>query len=144
MSASLAVAATLTLALLGGTASAIETSEFKLVIHASNPLSEISAKELSKVFLGRKSSLGGLIRPVDLVPDSPVRESFSREVHARSVALIKSYWRRQIFSGRLRPPRELGDDREVLAFVGSNVGAVGYVSRQTNVGPNVKVVGLVD
>jgi hypothetical protein len=69
-----------------------------------------------------------VIRPVDLIPDSPVRERFSQEVLKRSISEVKSYWQQVIFSGRDVPPPELADDDAVLKFVAKNRGAIGYVS----------------
>ena len=64
---------------------------------------------------------------MDQVPESPVRGDFSELVHGRAVVTIEIYWKRMIFSGRATPPTELENDREVLAFVRSGPGAVGYV-----------------
>ena len=78
--------------------------------------------------------------PVDLSANSPVREAFSLAIHERDVNAVKSYWQRQIFSGRGVPPPEKASDSEVLAFVRANPGAVGYVSSGTAVGSGVKVL----
>ena len=56
-----------------------------------------------------------------------MREEFSRQVHERSVITIEVYWKRMIFSGRSLPPPILTNDDEVLEYVRSTPGAVGYV-----------------
>ena len=45
-----------------------------------------------------------------------------------TTAAVKSYWNQQIFSGRDVPPVEKKSDAEVLTFVRSTPGAIGYVS----------------
>jgi hypothetical protein len=54
--------------------------------------------------------------------------------------MIAEFWRQQIFSGRNVPPVEKASDSEVLEFVRSNPGAIGYVSSSTSPAPDVKVV----
>ena len=114
------------LALAGGPAA----DEFVLVAHPDLRVVSVSRAELSKIFLRRLRtwSDGTPARPVDQLPDRPVRSWFSRRVHGRSVVNIEVYWKRRIFSGRGVPPPELGDDQQVLEFVRTQPGAVGYVA----------------
>lgn len=57
-----------------------------------------------------------------------IRESFSRVIHGRSANQIAAYWQQQIFSGRNIPPEQRSSDDEVIAYVSSTPGAIGYVS----------------
>ena len=66
--------------------------------------------------------------PVDQIPSSEARREFTTLVHGRSVVTVEVYWKRMIFSGKGIPPKELADDAEVIEFVRSNPGAVGYVT----------------
>ena len=91
--------------------------------------------------------LGGtgrvVILPVDQEISSAVRADFSESVHQRKVSGIKSYWQAQIFSGRGVPPLEKTGDEEVIAFVRSNPGAIGYVSFRART-DDVRSVRIVD
>jgi ABC-type phosphate transport system substrate-binding protein len=69
---------------------------------------------------------------VDQTDRSSVREEFSRVVHGKSAAAVKSTWNQQIFSGRDVPPVEKSSDGDVVAFVRATPGAVGYVSDGAN------------
>ena len=60
-----------------------------------------------------------------------MRKEFSRVVHGRKVAAIKSHWQRQIFSGKGVPPVEFSSEEDLLFFVSETPGAVGYVSGST-------------
>jgi ABC-type phosphate transport system substrate-binding protein len=82
---------------------------------------------------------GTSLEPVDQERGSTVRETFSEAIHGRSVNAIKSYWQRQIFSGRETPPPELGSDAEVVNHVNSNAGGIGYVSVGTALNGAVQV-----
>jgi len=115
--------------LLGAAAPAAAGDDFKVVVHADNPASEVGVAALSRLFL--KKTLrwedGTAVQPV--VPASPrLQEHFALSVHEKSLNAVKSYWNQAIFSGRDVPPLEKASDAEVLAYVRANRGAVGYVS----------------
>lgn len=119
---------------------------FKVVVNDSNPASSLGKADLGRLFLKKDTrwESGATVEPVDLLADSAARRQFSRDVHAKEVAAVKSYWQRQIFSGRGTPPPELSTDAEVIAFVKSRPWAVGYVDADAAVGQGVKVVKVVD
>lgn len=106
-----------------------QPSTFKVIVHPDNPVASLTKKDVSNLFLkktGRWDELRERVEPVDL--DATVREDFSQQIHGRSLSAIKSYWQKQIFSGREVPPPELKTDSEVIAFVAGRQGAIGYVS----------------
>ena len=117
-------------------------TRFKVVVSASNPLESMSRADLSKIFLKKITRWGSgqKIQPVDQVEKSELRIAFSKEVHEKDVAWIKAYWQKMFFSGRASAPPALSTDDEVLSYVRSNGGAIGYVSAQVPTGEGVKVV----
>jgi ABC-type phosphate transport system substrate-binding protein len=122
--------------------SAVES--YKVVVNAANPVSALSRKELSRIFL-KKVTVWQDATPVALVEQratSSVRESFTRDVHGRQVASVTTYWQQMIFSGRAVPPPERSSDAEVVAFVSENPAAIGYVKSDVSLPPKVKVVTL--
>ena len=119
-----------------------QQSEFKVVVNADNPLSEIDRDQLSKLFLKRARKTEA--RPVDQSESSQVREAFSKEIHGRSVKAIKSYWLRMIFSGDASAPPELGSDQAVLSYIAANGDAIGYVGSDVAIPGNLKVVTVVN
>ena len=52
---------------------------------------------------------------------------------------MKSYWSKQIFTGKGTPPKEVGNDASVLDLVANNKNAIGYVDA-AQVSDGVKVV----
>lgn len=123
---------------------ALAAEDFKVVVHASNPISSLPLSQVSRIFLKKTTRWddGTDIVPVDQTDRSEVRSAFSEAVHGRSVASIKSYWQRLIFSGRGIPPEELETDAEVLAFVARQPGAIGYVSASARLNSSVKAISL--
>ena len=117
---------------------------FLVVVNDQNTVSALSRNVVSRYFLKKVSrwESGAVALPVDLPPDSPVRDAFSRQVLSKSVSSIKAYWQQQIFSGRDVPPPEKADDAAVLEFVQSNVAAIAYVSSQVTLPRGVRAVTI--
>jgi ABC-type phosphate transport system substrate-binding protein len=118
---------------------------FKVIVSAANAVASLPAGEVSQFFLKRttKWRTGSPVVPVDLPVASAVREEFSLRVHGRPASAIDSFWTKQIFSGAGVPPLILASEREVVAFVRQNVGAIGYVSAEASGGEGVKVLDVV-
>jgi ABC-type phosphate transport system substrate-binding protein len=114
----------------GGSLAAQAAASFRVVVNESNPVTTISADDLSALFLKRRTSWPGGVRaqPVDQPARAAVRESFSTVALDRPVRAMVAYWQQQIFSGRGVPPLELATETAVVEYVRANAGAVGYVS----------------
>lgn len=115
-------------------------------MNASNPATSMSREEVSKLFLKRvdRRESGLRLIPVDQRADNSSREDFSTAVLGKPVKNIKAYWRKVVFSGLDEPPTEVASDAEVVTFVASNVGAIGYISAQAARGNEVKVLSIKD
>jgi ABC-type phosphate transport system substrate-binding protein len=120
-------------------------SNFVVVVNATNPASNIPKSELAALFTKKTQEWedGSPVYPVDLPDDDPTREAFTQAVHGKSPRAIRAYWQQQIFAGRQVPPPERDSDEQVLAYVRTTQGAVGYVRATARLGPGVKVVGLI-
>lgn len=116
--------------------------EFRVVVNAANPLQSVQRTLLRDLFLKRETRWpdGAAALPVDLIPRARARRSFDEQILGRSVAAVRNAWEQSIFSGRDVPPPELATDAEVLRYVASHRGAVGYVARDTVLPPTVHAV----
>ncbi len=122
----------------------LEAQEFQVVVHAGAGLTEISRGDLSRIFQKKAGKLpsGENANPVDRSDDAAVREAFSQAVHGRSAQQLAAYWQQQVFSGKDFPPQQKDSDAEVLAYVASTPGAIGYVAAGASLGAGVKSVRL--
>lgn len=118
----------------------------KIIVHPSNPVSTLKKAQVSNYFLKKTPSWesGRKVLPVDQIESSPVRISFTEEIHGKEVHSVISDRQKQIFSGREVPPVEKNSDREVIAYIRENADAIGYVSGEVAVGDGVKVVKVLD
>lgn len=125
-------------------ASPASAQAFVVIVNAANPASTIASDDLSRIFLKRTVQWpnGTATAPVDLAPNDPSRDAFTKAVHGRSVTSVRAFWQQQIFSGRAVPPVEKAIESDVVAFVRRTVGAVAYVSAETSLGAGVKTIDI--
>ena len=125
---------------------AAEPSGFKVVVNGANTMTEIEIENLSRIYLKETASWpdGSEAVPVDMASDTELRKEFSKAVHGRDAAAIKSYWQRQIFSGKGVPPMEFSSEEDLLFFVSETPGAVCYVSDSTPLTSGVKELRVRD
>ncbi|MEJ6005949.1 phosphate ABC transporter substrate-binding protein [Paucibacter sp. AS339] len=110
-----------------------------IIVHPSNA-TPMDDEQVSKIFLGQTKTFpgGAEALPVD-IKESPVREDFGNKVLKKTPAQLKALWARQIFTGGAKPPRELASEDDVLKFVASTPGAIGYVD-SSKANASVKVL----
>ncbi|MEP6494146.1 MAG: hypothetical protein ABJF01_15790 [bacterium] len=116
---------------------------FLVIVNHANPVTSLTASELSRVFLHTQATWpsGARAQPVDQGELSNVRRRFSDDVHRMDVPSVQEYWQEVVFSGRGAPPPQRASDDEVIAYVRTHPNAVGYVA-VTAVTNDVKVVLL--
>lgn len=103
---------------------------YRVVVHPDNPLPAVPTSEISDIFLGKKEAWPGgvAVRVVERPIRSEIRGAFTHDLHDRSVESVHQLWQRRILSGRVHAPALAETDEEVLRIVGSDPGAIGYVS----------------
>lgn len=115
---------------------------FVVIVNASNKARVLERRVVTDMFLKKRTQWSGndMILPVDQSRGAAVRRQFSEQVLGRSVAEVRTYWNRLVFSGRGVPPPELANDDDVVKYVGKHGGAIGYVASSVKLGTDVRVV----
>jgi len=138
----------LVLAALGVTAGRISAEDpgaFKVIVHPSNPATQITRLKVGEIFLKKDKRWpdGQPAIPVEPSGKSPVRQRFDQDIFGKPVIAISAYWQQMIFGGKGVPPPEKSSDADVVTFVRDTPGAVGYIWTGTEAS-GVKVVAVVD
>lgn len=121
-------------------ASALAQDGYRVVVNPTNPVASLSRGQVSKLFLEKTTwDDGAPVSPVDLLPTSPIREGFSKDLLGLAVPAAIDRMRDLAKAAGVNPPPSLATDREVLAYVRLKPGAIGYVSLAADVS-GVKVV----
>lgn len=100
-----------------------------VIVSADSPVSEATVDEIRQVFLGKADSLGGSsVKPLDQTSGSATRAAFYDAVAGMAPNQVKSYWAKQVFTGKGKPPEEVGDDAAIVSAVTGDPESIGYVS----------------
>jgi ABC-type phosphate transport system substrate-binding protein len=105
-----------------------------VIVHPDSPLKQLTARELSDLYLGRTLASGNRIIVLDQPRDSTLRADFFRKINGMDLSRVNAYWARLQFSGQMQPPPNLPDSQQIIEFVRRNPLAVGYIESKAITG----------
>jgi len=101
----------------------------------ANPSTSVTVADIREIFLGEKQFADSLkVVPVD---NAAVQADFLGKVLKMDAARYSATWAKKSFRDGINPPASKSGDAEVLNYVKSTPGAVGYVATKPS---NVTVV----
>lgn len=122
----------------GGATSA--APEVVVIANATSTISAASSEDIARLFLGKtKAVKGEKLTPVDQSKDSDVASQFYSNVVGKNASQLRAYWSKLVFTGKGKPPKELGTSADVLAAVAANPSLIGYIEASA-VNDSVKVL----
>ncbi|NEX21595.1 phosphate ABC transporter substrate-binding protein [Thiorhodococcus mannitoliphagus] len=100
-----------------------------VVMSAASGVDRLTREEVVNIFLGRFRQLpnGQSALPVDQPRDPGLFSDFYGQLVDKTPAEIRSYWSRLRFSGKTAPPEQAPSEQEMLQFLASNPGSLGYL-----------------
>lgn len=106
-------------------------AELLVVVKADCAVSRLGRDEVVNIFMGRYRMLpnGVPALPIDQF-EKAERALFYRKLLGKELAEVNAYWARLVFSGKISPPKLAGQSTDVVDWVGSQAGAVGYIRRE--------------
>ena len=133
------------LALLDSGAPAVADQGFLIVVHSDVKGGQIPREALSLIFLKKAPRWGdgSSVAPVDQSLRSQVRSEFSKKILGEPIVGVQSFWHKQMASG-VAPPPVKSSDEEVLSYVASTPGAIGYVSSGVSLPSGVRTIIVID
>jgi ABC-type phosphate transport system substrate-binding protein len=120
-----------------------QSAKYQIIVNKENSVTSLTKDQIKKIYTKKltKWKNDEKIKPVDLQKSSEVRKNFSTAVLGKSVSAMRAFWQRQIFSGKGVPPPEKKTDAEVIEYVKSHSGAIGYVSASAGIS-DVKAISV--
>jgi hypothetical protein len=116
--------------------------DFAMVVNVGNEVSIISRTEAELMFLGKKRSwTGGKAISVIINENPKIYDSFSHTVLRRSPRQFLIFRKKMLFRGQGMPPPTVKTDEEVIEFISTHVGGIGYVSPEA-VPLTVKIIQI--
>lgn len=104
-------------------------ADLVVVVNARSGVAVMTRNEIVNIFFGRYRQFfnGVEAQPVDLVDNNPDRARFYGALVGKDLSDVNAYWSRQVFSGRMQPPPRVSNVDEVLRWVSSHPGGIGFV-----------------
>lgn len=123
------LACKLLLLLSTGTFSFYGHAEYVVIVN-QGVSTDLSQQDVERLFLAKTKTFpdGNTAVPVNQQEGSEIRITFDSRINGKNESQMKSYWAKLIFTGKAIPVRQLGSDQEVLEFVASQPGAIGYIN----------------
>ena len=120
-------------------------SAYRVIVHPGVKGSQIPRATLSSIFLKQapRWSDGSPVLPVDQSMRSSVRMSFAADVLQKPLAEVQMFWSRRMATG-VTPPPVKQTDEEIVAFVASTPGSIGYVSSAVALPESVRSVTIIE
>lgn len=120
-------------------------ADIAVVVHKSNPISEMSTQEVRQYFLGKRNTFsnGNTAKPLDQAASSALHEAFTKKVLKKTPSSLNSYWSRQMFSGKGNPPDAVeGGDKSVISMLQEYKSGIAYIDA-ANLDDSVKPVLII-
>ena len=99
------------------------------VVSSKSAVTTLSTNQITDIFLGKTARFpdGSPAVPIDQIEGEAVRDEFYSNFTGKSVAQIKVYWSKVIFTGRGQPPRAVANSLAVKMLIVGNPAAIGYI-----------------
>lgn len=117
-----------------------------IVLIANPDVTEQSLDEadITRIYQGKLTRWDHDLKVVPvMLKDGPVHEAFVEDIMGSTTSRLSTYWKQAVFSGRGIPPKSFDSELEVVRYVASTPGAIGYVSPLTPL-TNVKELVILE
>ena len=106
----------------------LRAADVQVIANPGVSVSELSATDIKDIFLGSKTAVAGSsVEPV-LRTSGATHEAFLQEFIGKSDTALRNHFKTLVFTGKGTQPKSFATDAEVLKYVMSTKGAIGYVS----------------
>lgn len=114
------------------TAFAPAATEVAIIINKENPVEKLTAGE-AKLYWLRKikkrwPELNKNIKPVDRKTKNAEQDAFYSKVLGMSAADVETYFNAKQYESGEKPQDKFSSDADIIAFVGEEAGAIGFVN----------------
>jgi len=104
-------------------------ADLVVITHKATKVDVLTAAQVKALFLQKEKSFpgGGNVVLGDQDSSSAVRNDFGEKVLGKSAKKLKRYWSKRVFAGKGIPPKVVGDDAAMKAWVAKTPNSLGYI-----------------
>jgi len=117
----------------------LKAADVQVIANPGLTVGELTANDLKDIFLGNKTTVdGAAVEPV-LRLSGPAHEAFLQAYIGKSDSALRNHYKTLVFTGKGSQPKAFASDADVLKYVLSTKGAIGYVSASADTGSAKKI-----
>lgn len=115
------------------------TEELAVIVNAKNPAATLTREEVKIYFLKERPIWpnGEKVRSVDSLVSTPERKAFLGSILQLSSDQLEKYWVGARYSSGVALPPKVPSDKDMIEYVVSYDGAIGYVNVKS-IAPDVR------
>lgn len=117
-------------------------ADFKIIAYKTVSATALTKAELQSIFLGEKSRWeDGKPIKIVVLEDGPVHKEFLQAVLGKTPSQFDSYWKKLVFTGKAAAPKSFAEVAELVDYIGTHPGTIGYVAAGQRVG-SIKTISI--
>lgn len=102
--------------------------EMVLVANQGISATSLSKGDVKSIYLAKKKSIDGTSVKLTTLKDKDLTAKFLKEYVGKTPSQFSAYYKKLVFTGKGKPPKKMGSEAEMIAYVARTTGAIGYVS----------------
>lgn len=111
-----------------------------MVLIGNANVPKMDVETVQKIYTGKFITVDGVnVTPVSLKAGSPLRNTFLATFLNQDEEKYTGYWTVRRYVGKGTPPLELNSSEDMIHFVNTTAGALGYID-ETDLRENMNVV----
>lgn len=100
----------------------------EIVVIGNSNVPKMDVATIQKIYTGKSISVAGIsVTPVGVKPGAATRNRFLQDFLNQDEEKYTAYWTVRRYIGKGAPPAELVSAAEVIGYVQSTPGAIGYI-----------------
>ena len=104
-------------------------SSVAIIVNKDVADTTMTQKDVESTFLGKNTKWSDKSKvTIFALKSGDVHKTFLEEYMNLTPAKFKSYWKKQVFTGKADAPKDFKDEKEMIESVAKTKGAIGYVS----------------
>lgn len=105
------------------------SAEVFILVNNTVPDKSLEKESIERIYLGKKSqwSNGTRVVPV-ILKAGATHTAFVKKILDRDASQFSTYWKQAVFTGRGMPPKSFETEAELIDYVSTTPGAIGYAS----------------
>lgn len=119
-------------------------TDIAVIVNKNVAQGSLSEDNLKAIYLGRMTAWqnGTKVEFVIMNDRLEIHEDFLKKYIGRSSAQFRNFWKKQVFTGKGRMPKQFDSEGKLLEYVSATDGAIGYVSAEAAKGSSVKILSI--